>query len=109
MKFEKLGNIVTISKGKKPTFSDTPNEDSIRVLQIDDLRNDNNIKYTDDKSGVFANKNDILIAWDGANAGTIGYGKTGFIGSTIAVLRKNNPENFDTVFIGKFLQTQFNF
>ena len=109
MKFERLGNIITIAKGKKPTFAESPNENSIRVLQIDDLRNDNNIKYTDDKSGVFAKEDDVILAWDGANAGTIGFGKTGFIGSTLAVLRKSNSKDFDTVFIGKFLQTQFDF
>jgi type I restriction enzyme S subunit len=109
MKVERLGNIVTIAKGKKPAFSESPNENSVRVLQIDDLRNDNNIKYTDDKTGVFAMEEDVLIAWDGANAGTIGFGKTGYIGSTIAVLRKNNSMDFDTVFIGKFLQSQSEF
>ncbi|MDP3446225.1 MAG: restriction endonuclease subunit S [Ignavibacteria bacterium] len=109
MRFERLGNIVSIAKGKKPTFSESPDENSVRVLQIDDLRNDNNIKYTDDKTGVFAKKEDVLLAWDGANAGTIGFGKTGYIGSTIAVLRKNNPKDFDTVFIGKFLQSQSEF
>jgi len=109
MKFVRIGNIVSVAKGKKPTFSESPDENSFRVLQIDDLRNDNNIKYTDDKTGVFAKEEDVLIAWDGANAGTIGFGKTGFIGSTIAVLRKNNSKDFDTVFIGKFLQTQFDF
>lgn len=109
MRFERLGNIVTIGKGKKPTFTESPNENSIRVLQIDDLRNDNNIKYTDEKSGVFAMEEDILLAWDGANAGTIGYGKTGYIGSTIAVLRKRNPTDFSTTFVGKFLQSQSEF
>jgi len=109
MKFERLGDIITIKKGKKPLFIDTPSAESIRVLQIDDLRNDNNIKYTDEKTGVFANEDDILLAWDGANAGTIGYGKKGYIGSTIALLRKNVPENYSTVFIGKFLQSQFDY
>jgi len=107
MGFERIGDIVTIKKGKKPLFSEIPNEKSIRVLQIDDLRNDNNIKYTDEKTGVFASEDDILIAWDGANAGTIGFGKTGYIGSTIAVLKKNRPKEYSTVFIGKFLQSQF--
>lgn len=32
---------------------------------------------------------DILIAWDGANAGTVGYGLSGAVGSTITVLKKN--------------------
>ncbi len=109
MRFERLGDIVTIKKGKKPLFSETPNEKSVRVLQIDDLRNDINLKYTDQKNGVLANEDDILLAWDGANAGTIGFGKKGYIGSTIALLRKNNPESYSSVFIGKFLQSQFDY
>lgn len=47
-----------------------------------------------------------MIAWDGANAGTIGYGKSGYIGSTIALLRKRQPELYSTTFIGIFLQSQ---
>ncbi len=31
---------------------------------------------------------DILIAWDGANAGTVGYGLSGAVGSTITVLKR---------------------
>jgi type I restriction enzyme, S subunit len=107
MKFEKLGNIVLVKKGRKPDITDIPEIGSIRVLQIDDLRNDKNLKYTNDKSGVFATEDDVLIAWDGANAGTIGYGKSGYIGSTIALLRKIEPEKYSTSFIGKFLQSKF--
>ena len=109
MKFVKLGDIVTIKKGKKPLFSESPNKKSVRVLQIDDLRNDNKLKYTDDKTGVLVDEEDVLLAWDGANAGTVGFGKTGYIGSTIAVLKKKNPKDYSTVFIGKFLQSQFEY
>lgn len=109
MEFVKLGDIVTIKKGKKPLFSELPNEKSVRVLQIGDLRNDNNLKFTDDKTGVLVDAEDVLLAWDGANAGTVGYGKTGYIGSTIAVLKKKNSKYYSTVFIGKFLQSQFEY
>jgi len=109
MNFTRLGNIVSVTKGKKPVFSENPSELSIRVLQIDDLRNDNNLKYTDESNGVLAFEEDILLAWDGANAGTIGYGKRGYIGSTIAVLRIKNLKEFSTAFIGKYLQSQFDF
>lgn len=109
MKFEKLKNIVEIKKGKKPTFVEKPDKDSVRVLQIDDLRNDINLKFTNDKTGIFAEKEDVLIAWDGANAGTIGYGKSGYIGSTIALLRKKKPELYSTTFIGIFLQSQYQY
>jgi type I restriction enzyme S subunit len=109
MKFEKLGNIVDIQKGKKPSFVVTPDENSVRVLQIDDLRNDNNPKYTNEKSGVYAKDDDVLIAWDGANAGTIGFGKSGYIGSTIALLRKKQPDIYSTAFLGIFLQSQYQY
>ena len=109
MKFEKLKNIVEVKKGKKPSFVEIPDENSVRVLQIDDLRNDTNPKFTNDKTGVLANEDDVLIAWDGANAGTIGYGKSGYIGSTIALLRKKQPDLYSTTFIGIFLQTKYQY
>ena len=109
MKFEQIRDIVTIHKGKKHKITDKNSGLSRRVLQIDDLRNDDFIKYTDDKTGVVAKADDILIAWDGANAGTVGFGKVGFIGSTIAVLRKKKPEKYNTIFLGKFLQSQFSY
>ncbi|MBX2910103.1 MAG: restriction endonuclease subunit S [Chitinophagales bacterium] len=109
MKFEKLKNIVEVKKGKKPSFVETPDENSIRVLQIDDLRNNTNPKFTNDKTGVLAKEDDVLIAWDGANAGTIGYGKSGYIGSTIALLRKKQPDLYSTTFIGIFLQSQYQY
>ncbi|OQY94039.1 MAG: hypothetical protein B6D37_09910 [Sphingobacteriales bacterium UTBCD1] len=109
MKFEKLKNIVEVKKGKKPSFVEYPDENSIRVLQIDDLRNDSNPKFTNDKTGVLAKEDDVLIAWDGANAGTIGYGKLGYIGSTIALLRKKQPDLYSTNFIGIFLQSQYQY
>ena len=107
MEFIKLEDIVTVKKGKKPLFSEFPNEKSVRFLQIDDLRNDKNLKFTDEKTGVLVDEEDVLLAWDGANAGTVGFGKTGYIGSTIAVLKKKNPKDYSTIFIGKFLQSQF--
>lgn len=109
MRFAKLKNIVEVKKGRKPSLVDTPDENSVRVLQIDDLRNDANPKFTNDKAGVLATEEDILIAWDGANAGTIGYGKSGYIGSTIALLRKKQPALYSTTFIGIFLQSQYQY
>lgn len=94
MKVE-LGTIITITKGKKHdnVYAST----SIgrkRYLQIEDLRNDDNLKYTVNP-GVEVLPNDVIIAWDGANAGTIGFGLNGFIGSTLARLRLKVTE-YDT-------------
>nr|WP_246836739.1 restriction endonuclease subunit S [Leptospira kmetyi] len=102
-----MGDILTIQKGKKHSIAHDITTSSTRLLQIEDLRNDNQIKYTNDTYGVLATEEDLMIVWDGANAGTIGYGKRGFIGSTISLLKKKDQNSFDTRFLGKFLQSQF--
>jgi type I restriction enzyme, S subunit len=109
MKTIKLGSLITISKGKKHTLSELPSSQSIRMLGIDDLRNDTLIRMTDDKNGVLACDDDVLIAWDGANAGTIGFGKQGYIGSTISRLRLHDTSKYYAPFIGMFLQSNFNY
>jgi len=109
MRFNKLGNIISIAKGKKHLLTEKPTESSKRLILIDDLRNNDNIKFTDDKKGTDVTKKDLLIVWDGANAGTIGYNITGFIGSTIARLRINEVGKYYTPFIGKFLQSKFSY
>lgn len=109
MKFKKLGDLIEIKKGKKPHFTETPTSESIRVLQIEDLRGDTNLKYTDNESGVIANESDILLAWDGANAGTIGFGMSGYIGSTIARLRPRKDVKFSTPYLGSFLKSKVDY
>ncbi len=102
----KLGDIVIIKKGRKvEDTSDVHFDGSKRFIQIDDLRNDNKIKYTK-SDGIYATENDVLIAWDGANAGTVGYGLSGVIGSTIACL-ETDKDQFSGAFIGKCLQSKF--
>jgi type I restriction enzyme S subunit len=77
-----LGEVFKISKGKKAVESMI--QTNLRYIQIGDLRNDDDIKYTTESStNVLCTKEDILIAWDGANAGTVGYNLEGVIGSTL--------------------------
>lgn len=103
--FTKLGDLVKISKGKKANNITRELEAGLkRFIQIDDLRNDNNLKYTSD-DGVVVQENDIIIAWDGANAGTIGYGLNGIIGSTLAALTLKTDQ-IDPEYLGRFLQTK---
>lgn len=106
---ETVGSVISISKGKKHSISESPSDRSKRVLSIDDLRNDQLIRYTDDKKGTEVNPNDVMIAWDGANAGTIGYGKSGFIGSTIARIRIKDLTKLDAHFMGMYLQSKFGY
>jgi len=101
----KLIDIYKIQKGKKmPEVAYS--ENAIRYIQIEDLRNNSNLKYCPlVKNIIKVNKDDVIIAWDGANAGTIGYGIEGAIGSTLAVLRCNN-KNIFTPYVGRYLQTK---
>lgn len=105
----KLSNVVSIHKGSKVDniyYEEKSNWK--RYIQIDDLRNNDNLKYTDSNLGTEVNKNDVIIAWDGANAGTIGYGLDGIIGSTLARLRINNDKIL-AAYLGKLLQSKFSF
>lgn len=100
----RLKHIVKISKGKKSTEVSLSN---LRYIQIGDLRNDDNLKYAEqNKSNVLCTKNDILIAWDGANAGIIGYNLEGAVGSTLAKLVINDNYKIFPNFLGRFLQTK---
>lgn len=106
MDYITVKELFKITKGKKVEEVDFKNENSIRYIQIDDLRNNSNIKYCENNNKyVIAHKEDIIIAWDGANAGTIGFGIEGAIGSTLAILRKENKE-MDTEFCGLFLRSK---
>lgn len=101
-----LNQLFNITKGKKIQQVDTDHPDKIRFIQIEDLRNDRNIKYCiKDEKYVYANKDDIIIAWDGANAGTVGYNLEGAVGSTLAVLKKKS-NNINSFYIAKYLQSK---
>jgi type I restriction enzyme, S subunit len=75
----RLGDVAKISKGKKYVISKV----GVRYINIEDLHGNTELVFTNEK-GVPCTKNDVLIAWDGANAGKVGIGLEGVIGSTIA-------------------------
>jgi type I restriction enzyme S subunit len=104
-----LGSIISIAKGKKHEITEAPTEKAKRLIGIDDLRNDDLIQYTDDASGTEVGPEDVLIAWDGANAGTIGFGKAGYIGSTIAQPRIKPGTRLFTPFLGLYLKSKFDY
>lgn len=78
----KLGDTVKISKGKK---HEPLRNGHYRYINIEDLHNHKNRVFTNEK-GTLASENDVIIAWDGANAGKVGVGFSGVIGSTLAKL-----------------------
>ncbi|HET2096034.1 TPA: hypothetical protein VQR93_001915, partial [Streptococcus pneumoniae] len=67
--------------------------------------------FTESLNMTEALPDDILIAWDGANAGTVGYGLSGAVGSTITVLKKNEryKEKIISDYLGVFLESKSEF
>lgn len=105
--FSSIGEIVKILKGSKaPEVFDKPKPGAYPYLQIEDLRPDATPKFAIDKDGTLATKTDVLIAWDGANAGTIGFDLEGYIGSTIAILRPTR-DDIHAPYLGYFLRSKF--
>jgi type I restriction enzyme, S subunit len=105
MKTKKVKDLFRIYKGKKAFEDSSPETSKVRYIQIEDLRDDSNLKDCEtNEKNVLCSEKDILIAWDGANAGTIGFGIKGAIGSTIAKLVPQTEIN--TRYIGLFLRSK---
>lgn len=102
-----LGEIVSVIKGDKAShIYYHPVPGSRPYLQIEDLRPGATAKYACIENGVYATKDDVIIAWDGANAGTVGFNLQGYVGSTLAILRPKS-ENVFAPFLGYFLMGKF--
>ena len=103
-----LGDVLEIRKGKKAAaVTDSEVIGSFPYIQIDEVRGGKPTKFAIDPNPVLATENDLCIVWDGANAGTVGYGVSGAVGSTVARMRLRNPQEWDTRFLGRLLQGKF--
>lgn len=62
----RLDKIIKITKGKKELLAEKE-KSGCRYIQIEDLRNNDNIKSClPNVKSVHVSKKDIIIAWDGA-------------------------------------------
>lgn len=103
-----LGDIIEIRKGKKPSsVHEHPLDRTKPCILIDQVRGAAPSSFTSDDKGVEAHPEDLCMVWDGANAGTVGFGVSGYLGSTVARLRIKNRDDWDTEFIGRLLQGKF--
>lgn len=103
-----LGEVVKLRKGKKAVEThDRKVNGSKPYIQIDEVRGVTPEKFASDPKGVEVSADDLCIVWDGANAGTVGYGVEGLIGSTVARMRFLQPDMWDARFIGRLLQSRF--
>jgi type I restriction enzyme S subunit len=104
-----IKELFKITKGKKEDEIDLKTDHSQRYIQIEDLRHNDNLKYCIPNSrSVYVKANDLIIAWDGANAGTVGVGLDGVIGSTLAKMELTNGK-VNSYYAARFLQSKFQF
>lgn len=107
MEWVKLGDIAEIKKGKKVEQCEA-NINAVRYIQIEDLRHNDEMKFTSDPKAVMANSEDVLIVWDGANAGTVSFDLEGAIGSTISKIsiKEKKKKELLPQYLGIFLQSK---
>src|SRR5207245_3135150 len=107
MRLIPLGELIGIDKGKKPArLFAQPAPGRHRFLQIDDLRPNAIPKFVESFACPKASRTDVIIAWDGANAGTVACNLEGYVGSTLAVLRLDDSK-VDAAYVSRFLEGQF--
>lgn len=89
-----LKDIVSIEKGKGYDLLEEYQEGSIRGFCANDFRNESKPQYTLESEGLLAKEDDILVVWDGS-VGQMGFGKVGYVGSTIVRVRvKKTKKSF---------------
>ncbi len=104
----KLGDIIYLKKGfKAQKTSDSYFEGSYPYIQINEVRGITPSQFAISENPVEIESKDICIVWDGANAGTVGFGLNGLAGSTVARMRLKTPEDWNTPFLGRLLQSKF--
>jgi|DewCreStandDraft_4_1066084.scaffolds.fasta_scaffold05041_6 type I restriction enzyme S subunit len=89
---KKFGEIIlNYIKGKNPKSLKIikTNKNDYVYLSAEYMRTKNNIKYCDKNGAIYVDKDDILLLWDGSNAGEIFMGFSGILSSTMAKLLFN--------------------
>lgn len=94
--------LYSIQKGKIPkTVEQKVDEQFVPYVSMEYQRREIQPKeYAHIDDGVYANKNDIAVLWDGANAGEFFRSKRGVISSTVALLKENSNINKEYLFFG---------
>ena len=96
----KIGDIVAFIKGKKPAeMIEECKENYIPYLSTDYLRENKSTKFAKiSREVVLVNNEDLLLLWDGSNAGEFFLGRKGVLSSTMVIFKLKEKKC-----VGRFL------
>jgi len=86
--------IIEIKKGIKPKKHQNKNKNLLPYLSAEYLRGETKeTNYFPENSGVTVSEKEVIVLWDGSNAGEIFKGMQGILSSTMAKLTPNKDTN----------------
>jgi type I restriction enzyme S subunit len=106
----RLGQVLTYIKGKKPEkMVEEYREDYLPYLSTDYLReNKTTIFAKPSNDMIVVDDGDLILLWDGSNAGEFFFGKRGIVSSTMAKIELKE-KNIDKSFFFYLLKTKESF
>ena len=109
-KVVKLGNVITHVKGKKPKeMTEEYREGHLPYLSTEYLRNNKVTNFVNPSQDVIlVNNGDLILLWDGSNAGEFFWGKQGVLSSTMVKI-KQKERKYNQKFLFYLLKTKENF
>jgi len=103
----RFGDIVNLVKGRRPReFANERAKDSLPYLSAENLRNNNVIQFVKVSGDIIlVDEGDLILIWDGSNAGEFFLGKRGVLSSTmVKILLKEKL--YDNIFLFYLLKTK---
>jgi len=106
----RFGDIVNLVKGRRPKeFVNERIKDSLPYLSAENLRNNNAVQFVKVSDDIIlVDDGDLILIWDGSNAGEFFLGKRGVLSSTmVKILLKKKL--YDSKFLFYLLKTKENY
>jgi type I restriction enzyme S subunit len=103
----RFGDIANLVKGRRPReFANERMKDSLPYLSAENLRNNNVIQFVKVSGDIIlVDEGDLILIWDGSNAGEFFLGKRGVLSSTmVKILLKEKL--YDNIFLFYLLKTK---
>lgn len=100
---EPIGKVCKFEKGKKPKNTGIKSDiRTIPYINIKAFETGIPQEYAEPGNYPMCSKNDVLIVWDGARAGLVGKGVSGYIGSTLSKVWSDKTDNKYLFYFLKF-------